>query len=401
MKIFQIILFILLGLLSTTCTEEIDIDDQLSFEDAIVVEATITNELKYQQIKITRTFKFEDDGPKAESNADVKIVDSANNTFIFTEQAPGVYLSNINFKAQLNTDYQLMITTEGRSYTTLQSQLSNPTQIDQLYASREVNSVGNEIMSIFVDSFDATRQSNYYRYEYEETYKIIAPNWVPIDFIILQDEDGNDLPAPGLIPRPFDQEVCYTTVLSNSIIQTTTTDLLEDRVSKFAIRNISVDNAIISHRYSILVKQYVQSLEAFTYYDILGQLSGSGSLFSQIQPGFINSNIFSTEDRNEKVLGFFEISSVTEQRIYFNYEDFFSNEDLPPYFIDCRTSTPLIQKGTPPSTPLKDGIEAGILKYFAENNPPAPNEGPYFVVPTACGDCTVLGTNVKPEFWED
>jgi hypothetical protein len=189
--------------------------------------------------------------------------------------------------------------------------------------------------------------------------------------------------------------------LSNSIIQTTTTDLLEDRVSKFAIRNISVYIAIISHRYSILVKQYVQSLEAFTYYDILGQLSGSGSLFSQIQPGFINSNIFSTEDRNEKVLGFFEISSVTEQRIYFNYEDFFPNEDLPPYFIDCRTSTPLIQKGTPPSTPLKDGIEAGILKYFAENNPPAPNEGPYFVVPTACGDCTVLGTNVKPEFWED
>jgi hypothetical protein len=144
----------------------------------------------------------------------------------------------------------------------------------------------------------------------------------------------------------------------------------------------------------------VQSLEAFTYYNILDQLSGSGSLFSQIQPGFINGNIFSTEDRNEKVLGFFEVSSVTEQRIYFNYEDFFPNDDLPPYFIDCRTSTPVIvtQGGT---TPLHDGIEAGILKYLSDNNPPAPNEGPYFVVPTACGDCTELGTNVKPDFWED
>ena len=81
------------------------------------------------------------------------------------------------------------------------------------------------------------------------------------------------------------------------------------------------------------MRQYVQSLEAFSYYDLLNQLSATGNALTQIQPGFIASNIFSTANRDEKVLGFFDVSSVTEERIFFNYEDFFPGEDLPPYFV--------------------------------------------------------------------
>lgn len=395
--LFKFFLIFLIGA-AYNCTEPIDIDDKLNFEDAIVIEATITNEFKFQKIFISRTFNFEDEGPSAETNASVQIVDGSNNIYSFTEDEPGVYISNSKFEALPGLDYQLMITTnKNEKYITLNKQLTNSTQIDELYASRETNSVGTEVMSIFVDSFDPNRNSNFYRYEYEETYKIIAPNWVPDDFVILKDEFGIELAAPGFTPRSRDKKVCYNTDLSNSIIQTSTSDLLEDRVSKFAVRNIQIDDAIISHRYSILVKQFVQSLEAFSYYDVLSQLSGSTSLFSQIQPGFINNNIFSVENKNEKVLGFFEVSSVSEKRIFFDYVDFFSNEELPPYFISCRPSTPLI--ATPGGTPLKDGIQAGVLVYFSDNSNPALGEGPYFVVPTACGDCTVLGTNVKPDFW--
>jgi len=397
-KIQQLISILILSILASNCTEPFDFDEQIVFEDAIVVEATITNELMYHQIKISRTFKFEDDGPKAENNASVKLVDSENNTYVFVENEPGIYVSNTKFEAKPNIDYQLFITTnDNRSYTTLNKQLTNSTKIDQLYASREVNSVGTEVVSIFVDSYDPTQSSNYYRYEYDETYKIIAPNWVSKDFVILQDEYGNDLANPGFEPRPLDERVCYNTTISNSIIQTSTTDLLEDRVSKFSVRNIRFDDPIISHRYSILVKQYVQTLEAYTYYDVLNQLSGTGSLFSQIQPGFINSNIFSVNNRDEKVLGFFEVSTVTEQRMFFNYEDLFPNENLRPYFINCRPSTPVI--ATPAGTPLKDGIQAGVIKYFEDNNDQSVGEGPYFVVPTPCGDCTVLGTNEQPDFW--
>jgi len=401
-KLLHIILFLTFGVITSNCTEQIDIDGQLTFVDAIVVEASITNEYKYQKISLTRTFKFEDDGPKSESNATVNITDSANNTYNFIENKPGEYVSTVKFGAITNTEYQLLITTQnGKKYATTNKQLTNITQIDNLYASREVNSVGTEVMSIFVESYDANRNSNYYRYEYEETYNIIPPKWVTMDFIVLFDESGNVLPLPGLVPRSNDTKICYNTVLSNAIIQTSTTNLFEDKVSKFAVRNISADNAIISHRYSILVKQYIQSLEAFTYYQVLNQLSGSESLFSQIQSGFINSNVFSVENKNEIVLGFFEVTSVSEKRIFFNYEDLFPNEPLPPYFVDCgqiNVFAPFLAKPGG-RRPLVEAIQDGQVVYYRDNNNPSIVGGPFLVVPTACGHCTVLGTSEKPEFW--
>ena len=399
-KILTPVFLILLSLAG--CTEEIDVEDEFNFEDVIVIEATLTNEKKIHQILISRSFRFDDEEPRAETNAQVQVIANESETIAFTEQTPGVYESSQEFAAEAGVNYQLFVSTnDGKDYQSPSVQLAPETQIDDVYASREVNSIGNDIMSIFVDSFDPTRSSNYYRYEYEETYKIIAPDWTREDFLILQDGEGNDLPVPGFTTRPLEEQTCYNTVLSNSIIQTSTTNLTEDRVAKFSVRNIASDDPIISHRYSILVKQFVQSQEAFSYYDILNQLSGSNGALNQIQPGFISSNIRSTVDRNEKVLGFFQVSSMTEKRIFFNYEDFYPGEPLPPYFTECGRSAPPISAGVPPRFPLLEAIQGGLVKYLTENLNQGSMEGPYIVVPTPCGDCTILGTSEEPDFWED
>ena len=385
-----------------SCVEEIDIVDDLNFEDAIVIEANISDELKRQAIKLSRTFRFEDEGASPETNASVSISANEDKIYSFSESSstPGLYVSDQVFKAESGVDYKLLVTTSsGNSYTTLPVQLPQTSTIDEVYAERELNSVGTELVVIKVDSYDPTRNSNYYRYEYEETYKIIAPNWVQDEFVILQDEEGNDLAMPGFTTRSTDEIECYNTEISNTIIQTSTTGLTEDRVSAFPVRQISVDDPILSHRYSILVRQYVQSLETYSYLDLLNQLSASGVALSQIQPGFINSNIFSTSDRNDKVLGFFDVSSVTEKRIFFDYEDFFPGEDLPPYFVNCQPYAPeVITLGG--TTPLKDQIQAGLVKYWMENLPPnVVGPGPFQVVLRACGDCTAIGQTDPPDFW--
>lgn len=397
MNILQLryyVLSVIIGSSLFACVEEIDITQQLTFEDAIVVEATITNELKVQRIFISRTYKFEDNGPTVESGAQVSISLNDNSQINFYEDAPGSYLSTEAFKAEPGIEYQLKIqTNKGRTYLSRKVSLSKAIRIDKLYATREFNSIGNEILSINVDSYDPDNESNYYRYEYEETYEIVAPKWVNKDFILLPG------PAPGFGPRPIEQKVCYNQNLSNTIIQTSTTNFSEDRVSKFPVRTIASNDPIIGHTYSILVKQYIQSLEAYTYFNVLDQLSGSGSLFSQIQPGYFNSNIASTEDKNEKVLGFFEVTSVAEKRIFVNYEDLFPGEEKPPYFNECDTYAPAI--GAPLATPLRDAIESGQVKYYRINSEQLEFEGPYDVVDTPCGDCTVYGTSEKPDFWED
>ncbi|NOQ92331.1 MAG: DUF4249 family protein [Flavobacteriaceae bacterium] len=395
-KILRVSYFIIIGLVINGCVEPITIDISV-FEDSLVIEATITNEYKFQQVKLTRSFKFEDELPTFEINASVKIVDDVNNTFLFQEKSAGTYISIEEFKAQPNTSYQLLITTnDDKSYSSQPTQLPKSTQIDNLYAIRETDDLGNEGVLILVDSYDASGDSKYYRYEFEETYKIVAPKWVFRDMVI----------NPITFQISFEQKtkeekICYNTILSNTIIQTETTDLSEDRVTRFNVRTIPRDNPIISHRYSILVKQYVQNLEAYTYFKTLNKLSGSESLLSQNQPGFFNGNVFSKDNQSEKVLGYFEVTTVSSKRIYFNYLDLFPNELLPPYFEDCEEFAPEIVPIPGEPSSVAEFILAGTAKYYRLNTEPKLGEGPYRLVRRACGDCTVLGTNIKPGFWEE
>ena len=390
---------IIISLIVSSCVEQIDIQIE-DFENAIVVEALITNEFKHQQIKLSNAYSFKDEHPTAVTNAKVNIIDNQQNTYDFIEVSPGIYRSSIEFSAQPDIEYQLSFTTNnGNSYTSKKTQLPSVTHIDDLYAEKEIDAFGNVGVTILVDSYNPNGDSRYYRYEYEETYKIIAPKWSPKDLVVT---------PSGRVEFSYKTEqerICYKTDISNTIIQKETNNLSEDKVSRFSVRFLNINNPIISHRYSILVKQYVQSIDAYSYFKTLNKLSGSESLFSQTQPGFLSGNITSVEDNNEKVIGFFEVSSVSYKRLFFNYFDIFPEEFSPPYFIECIESAPSIKIFPGELSDLANLIKNGSHKYYIDNeNYPDPlnlNAGPYIVVPVECGDCRAIGTNQIPDFWED
>ena len=208
-RTYQFLIITFITLFAISCIEEIDFETE-TFESALVIEATITNEMKVQEIVLSRTFRFEEDGPVPESGASVAVLNNGA-SISFSESAPGIYQSDNAFAATPNTDYQLRITTSnGRSYSSTLTQLTNITQIDEVYAMRETNDDGVNGMAIYVDSFDPTGNSKYYRYEYEETYKIIAPKYVSLDLIVT-DQDSCFV---ALVDRPVGQRVCYNTVPS-------------------------------------------------------------------------------------------------------------------------------------------------------------------------------------------
>lgn len=398
-KTYPILILLILTFFVNGCVEEIDLKT-ITFESALVVEAILTNELKHHEITLSRTFSFEEGKPSTETDASVYIIDNLENTYNFTEINSGKYRSTEEFAALPNHEYQLVIkTNDGKTYQTVATPLTQITPMGDLYPSLEIDNNANPGISIYVDTFDPTGNSKYYRYEYEETYKIVAPFWSPRDFVITNDSYPW---AHELQLKTTEQQTCYNSVKSNTIIQTQTTNLSEDKVSKFTVRYIPKNNPIISHRYSIFVKQYVQSLEAHTYYKTLNKFAGSTNVFSQTQPGFIYGNIVSVEDKNEKVIGIFEVSSVSSKRIFLNYTDFFTREGLPPYFIECETSAPLTTQ-FPRVTDAPDFyifIMQGSIKYVRRNLEPQEGQGPYIAVTTECGDCTTLGSNIKPDFWE-
>lgn len=409
---------IIIGILfsAISCVDEIPLETD-SFESVLVIEATITNESKQQEVLLSRSFMF-DSIPVQEPGAIVKVIDDAMNTYTFLETDPGVYKSQSPFAALPNRNYNLSVVASGSEFGSIEMQLTQPTTIDNLYIERDFNENGIEGVSVYVDSYDLTGSSKFYRHEYEETYKIIAPLYSPLEMI------SNNVVFPIRVAdqphfetiqelvdfmvttqfRPEQERICYNTKKSNAILVTNTVDLMEDRLDKYRVRFIGRSNTEIMHRYSILVKQFVQSLEAHTFYETLKSQSITENVFSETQPGFLQGNVFSKNDTNQKVIGFFEVTSVDSKRVFFNYADLFPGEDLPPYFITCDdyVSPPPVRTdpltGDWLSSPLADDLKFRDYQYFDDN---PGGYLPYRLVISVCGDCTFLGDNEVPDFWEE
>ena len=372
----------------TGCIEPFD-TEFVDFEDVFVVDATITNEMKQQEISLTRTFRFQDDGPSGETGASITVLDGNGGRYAFEEVGFGNYQSEVAFAAIPDTDYQLLITSDsGKRYKSSLMRLPSSNTIDSLYAKRITNDFGEDGMGIFVNTSNPSETNNFYSYEYEETYKVIAPRWIPEELEVVEDTEP---PSVIIVPRSLEERVCYPTNISNNFILADTEDLDMGRISNFMVRFINSNDYILSYRYTILVRQFVHNPEAFNFLETLNEFSSNESLFSETQPGFLEGNISAEDNPDEKVLGYFAVSAVDERRIFFNYEDFYPGEALPPYANPCNETAPI--------NGLLDLIRWDLIKYIKDNEGELQPGGPYITVPQVCGDCTILGPSEVPEFW--
>lgn len=396
----KLIFFFMVSVLS--CVEPFEESNfEERFEDVLVVSATITNEFKNQKVILTRSFRFDEDEAPKELNADVVVTDDLGQDFVFEQTFEGDYASIDPFKAELGRKYVLNIITEnGDTYVSDEMELTvSNTTIDNLYAQRVVNNNQQDGIAIYIDSYDPTGNSRYYRHEFIETFKIIAPYWSPYDAVVIS--EGFRTFEIAAILREQEERVCYGENLSKNVLVNSTVGLSEDRLEQYNIRFIDRDNYILSYRYSILARQYVISQESFSYYETLSGLSqNSNNVFSEDQPGFLPGNVRSLSNPNENVVGFFDVAAVDERRIFFNYEDFFPNEELPRYAVGCSLFAPSTIGGIG-DRDLLNIIYDDAMRFYDFNNGQIPGGGPFLMVPNECGDCTTLGSNDIPEFWTE
>ena len=425
-------LLLILGAFS--CLEELDLETfgEENFSPSLVVEGTLSDEMKYQKVYLSRSdvrVDLETDtvynpfiplglGEREtvvyESGAQVQVRVNAAGIIDFMESEPGTYMSLEPFAVENNSTYELLIqTSEGASYRSDPLGMAGKAEITDIYAERMTNEFGIEGIAIYIDGNQTEGDAQNYRYTFEETYKIIAPAWDDEDFK-LTNYDPCTLPVTytlEIVPREIQNQICYNTVPSRTVVQNNVSGNASGQVRRFPVHFINRDDFIISHRYSIEVQQWVQSPEAYSYYQALGSFSRSGNIFSQVQPGTLRANIIREGDPEELVLGQFEIASVSRRRLFFNYEDFFPGEPLPPYPINCSFhSSPeshpsfcvggLIPNSCPQS--IIERVNLGTISYIGPNTDNIGTcPGPYVYVARLCGDCTLLGSNEVPEFWEE
>jgi len=92
-------------LILVSCTDPYTLQTS-NYKEALVVEATITNELKHQEIKITKTYRLEETAPTTVTDAVVLVTDNFGNSYEFQEQSDR-YVSVDEFQAQPNVQYKL------------------------------------------------------------------------------------------------------------------------------------------------------------------------------------------------------------------------------------------------------------------------------------------------------
>ncbi|MDX1472266.1 MAG: DUF4249 domain-containing protein, partial [Flavobacteriaceae bacterium] len=113
---------------------------------------------------------------------------------------------------------------------------------------------------------------------------------------------------------------------------------------------------------------------------------------------------------DEIVLGYVEAASVSQKRIFFNYEDLFSPVTERAYPFNCQDDSspethisyccnnPHCVDSCP--TSIIEKVHLNLITLTGENDENIGTcPGPYTYVPIPCGDCTLLGSTVVPEFW--
>ena len=383
-------ILIVLGL---SCVEPFSIHS-ISFDKAIVVEGRLTNEQKEHYVKLsyTRPIGEEENAPLTSAEVWVEGADGSKIEFIETE--PGHYENIEKISGVAGNNYQLFFTTsEGRQYQSNPQELIASPPIDSIYDvyAEKANTKTGELMKgiqFFMDTHDETNTAQYYKYEWEETYEVYAP--YPSYYEFFSDPDT-------AVARTEDVSPCYASAKSVGINVGTTVNLTESRLSELPIRYITNETDHLKSAYSILVRQYVISAEAYGFYrKILENNNDNGSLFDK-QLGVVAGNISSLADPDETVLGFFEVSGVAEKRSFFKFEDLDRRFPLPDEQYPC-----LIQHNISTIDSLEYyvrgkgyGIVTAEYCYSIRCN----NEFNAMLAPKYCTDCRFRGPATKPDFW--
>ena len=402
-KIYYITLFCLSLIISLLvgCVDKYEIT-QTNNESLLVVEATLINQLGPQIIKLSRTIPLNSDEPVYVNDAQVWVEDGNQNIYVFTITEMGNYVSDSNFQTIEGETYVLHITTtDGFNYVS-SAEVAPPTSEIENLSTQFQTLNGEEGIQVLVSS--SPGEGLYFKYDYEETYKVVAPFYNALDFKIenVTGDISNIEYDIVLQPKEENLRTCYSTKYSTSINQASLNELDVNAVIDFPVRFIDKNNEIIRERYSILVTQYVQNFEAYNFYKKLKELGITENLLVENQPGFIQGNIISLENPDESVVGFFQVSSVSSSRIFFDYSEF--GLLRPPYFTECNFQYDLDYND---NTTLDQDKNERYFMYtiFTQEEPSylyvEGADSIYSFVTASCGDCSRISSTIIPEFWED
>lgn len=362
--------FVILFVLCYACIEPFTPKEVNSDGQYLVVDGFLNMSKDTTRIELSRTQKANAKTvAKPELKAKLWVEAEKGERFQFQEIGKGVYIL-LTRNLSKTQKYRLNITTSaGIEYESDFVPVNQTPPIDSVTYSYDAF---RNAMVIKVNTKDPSNNTRFYRWRFEDTYEYYAAYY---SNILVKDAQ--------IISRKENIHECWRTGKSESIILGSTIKLSKDEIRDLPIYTIPVETNKLLVRYSILVKQYGLTQDAFEYWTSLSKTTqGTGSLFDP-QPSQVTGNIRNKVNAKELVFGYFSAVVEQEKRIFMsprlgNYET-------------CVSDTIPIQCG-PPWEECAFNTSKLLVTYIGEND--------VLAVSPSCADCRLRGgSNIKPSFW--
>lgn len=366
-------------LLGTGCREQYLPDIVAEAPNFLVIEGVLNAGQGGTAVRITRTTKVDRaNAIVGEANALVTVEGKDNSTVSLSYQGNGVYV-HPDLNMVTDNEYRLRVrTSDGKEYLSEYVIAKVTPAIDSISWQRTVD----RGINFYVNSHDDAGKTRYYRWEYDETWEIRSTFFSKYVY-------ENASVRTRVLPAE-DVSVCWKNTSSTRIMLSSTARLESDQVSMYPLTGFPMGDDRLSFRYSILVRQYALTKEAYEFYDLLRKNTESIGTIFDAQPSEVRGNITCINDPEEPVLGFVTASSVQEKRI------FVSSGDVPDwrYFQDCESKLVTLD-----SVSYYFGI-GGYKPFDANINPLTNRVESYMGSYDYCVDCRDRkGTTTRPSFW--
>jgi hypothetical protein len=387
MKI-RISLFCAMVILFTACKEEYNVKLDSPPTGYLVVEgfANLTPN-SVSTIKLSRTTGLDSAYYyKTESGAIVLLYDDANGSYNMAETSPGTYTSQQNTLDPSRKYMLRIITKDQREYSSAWVQAKLCPAIDSIGWKQKDDGV-----QVYANTHDPQNKTTYYSWDYTETWQYTARYLSTLVY----DPFTNSLNARDLVNDNI--RTCWISGNSTTIILASTERLTEDNVFEKPLTLVPYSTNKLSVKYSIMVRQYALSKDAYTYLDLMRKNTEQlGSIFDA-QPSELIGNIHQSHDSSEIVVGFFYATSVQQKRMFLNHYELKNNPVIVTGYEGCVEDT---VKNKPDTIKIVFSpgpqIVLGVSTVYD-----GPNIVAYTYSSTYCADCRARGgSTTKPDFWQ-
>ena len=375
-----IAIFFMVSFIFCACKDPFTPEVEAQYKNLLVVEGFI-NIGGETMIKLSRTGDLQDwQTFIPEKNAAISI-EGDKGTLLSGSSGDDGRCTLPTHTLTLNEKYRFKISTvNGKIYQTDYLENKQSPEIDSLSFKIE-----NKGFQIYVSTHDDLNSTRYYNWDYEETWEIHSAFPSAYEF-----KNGK------VIKRDPDVNIAYCWVgnQSSNILLGNSERLSEDRLTLAPITHVKGNSVKIAHMYSILLRQYGLTGDAYHYLEKMKKNTEQiGSIFDS-QPSELRGNITCTSNANEQVIGWISAGSVSSKRLFISYQD----KPKAGYdWVYAQSCEPLLS----PQDSLLYYLAAKNLIIY-ENRFPQPDGSVkinYNMAPEECIDCRLRGSNIKPDYW--